>query len=126
MLTGSLSVGRVLGYVGLTLLGALAGIAGALVQAGWFPLGLLLALGGSAGLFWAGALLTGTRVGAAAPAGGWSVTVLVLTLPRPEGDFVFATGAGSYVFLFGGMLLAAVSATMAPSSRPPFTVADRG
>jgi hypothetical protein len=124
MLTSGVSAARALGYAGLALLGMLAGITGSLVQAGWFPLGLLLALGGAAGLFWGGALLTRSRAGAAAPAGGWALAVLLLTASRPEGDFIFAADAGSYLFLLGGMALAFACATFAPAARPLFAIPD--
>ncbi|TDC05955.1 hypothetical protein E1265_35055 [Streptomyces sp. 8K308] len=109
---------RILAYLGLGVLGALAGVAGSLLQGGWTPLGLLLALGGAAGLFWGGAMLTRTRAGAGAPAAGWAIVVLLLTVNRPQGDFVFAAGAGSYLFLLGGMTLAVASAALVPSERP--------
>jgi uncharacterized protein DUF6113 len=124
MLTGEISLGRALGYAGLAVLGLLAGVAGSLVQGGWFPLGLLLSLGGAAGLFWGGALLTRTRAGAAAPGGGWVLAVLLLTVSRPQGDFIFASNGGSYLFLLGGMLLAVVCAVLAPVDRPMFAVPE--
>jgi hypothetical protein len=105
-------------YLLLAVLGVLAAVAGALVQDGWFPVGLLLALAGAVGLFWGGAKLCRTRVGAVAPAAGWVVTVLLLTAPRPEGDFVFGAGIGSYVFLYGGMLAAVMCATIALPAPP--------
>jgi hypothetical protein len=124
MLTGGVSLARALAYAGLAVLGMLAGVAGALVQAGWFPLGLLLALGGSGGLFWGGALLTRSRAGAAAPAGGWVLAVMLLTASRPQGDFIFASGAGSYLFLLGGMVVAFGCVALAPAERPLFAVPD--
>lgn len=60
--------GRIAACAGLLLLGAVTGLAGALVQAGWFPGGLLLALVGAAGLFLGGARALGSRAGAVAPA----------------------------------------------------------
>ncbi|WP_326600683.1 DUF6113 family protein [Streptomyces sp. NBC_01803] len=111
-------------YGGLGVLGVPVGVAGSLVQGGWFPLGLLLALGGAGGLFWGGALVTRSRLGAAAPAGGWAVAVLFLTITRPQGDFVFAADAGSYLFLLGGMAIAVVCSTLAPSERPLFAVPE--
>jgi hypothetical protein len=105
-------------YLGLVVLGALAGTAGALVQSGWFPGGLVLALAGAVGLFWGGGKLCRTRVGAAAPAVGWVLTVLLLTSSRPEGDFLFGVGIGSYVFLLGGMLAAVMCATIALPAPP--------
>ncbi|WP_062206930.1 DUF6113 family protein [Streptomyces sp. NBRC 109706] len=115
---------RIAGYLGLGLLGLVAGIAGSLVQGGWFPLGALLALAGCGGLFWGGALLTRTRIGAAAPAGGWMLAVLLLTVSRPQGDFVYAAGASSYLYLLGGMTIAVLCATLAPTERPMFAVPE--
>ena len=105
-------------YLLLLVLGVLAAAAGALVQSAWFPGGLLLALAGAVGLFWGGAKLCRTRVGAAAPGIAWVVTVFLLTSPRPEGDFVFGAGVGSYVFLLGGVLAAVICATIALPAPP--------
>jgi uncharacterized protein DUF6113 len=105
-------------YAVLVALGVLTSAAGALVQSGWFPGGLLLALAGAVGLFWGGAKLCRTRVGAAAPGTGWVVTAFLLTSPRPEGDFVFGAGIGSYVFLLGGVLAAVMCATIALPAPP--------
>ncbi|MCT9079034.1 DUF6113 family protein [Streptomyces fulvoviolaceus] len=112
------SAGRVAAYLGLFVLGVAVGAAGALVQAGWFPGGLLLALAGQAGLCLGGARVTGSRAGAVAPAGGWMLAVVFLTASRPEGDFVFAAGSGSYLFLLGGMALAVICATLAQGRQP--------
>jgi hypothetical protein len=108
------SAGRAAAYLGLFVLGAVVGAAGALVQGGWFPGGLLLALAGAAGLFVGGARVMGTRAGAVAPAAGWVVSVILLTASRPEGDFLFGAGVGSYLFLLGGMAVAVICATLAP------------
>ncbi|GAB3126024.1 hypothetical protein GCM10027160_49230 [Streptomyces calidiresistens] len=110
---------RLLGYAGLFLLGAVVGAAGAVIQGATAPFGLLLALAAGAGACWGGAVLVGTRAGAALPAAGWGLVVLLLTLTRPRGDFVFAAGAGSYVFLFGGMLVVACCAALAPVRHIP-------
>ncbi|MEH0418740.1 DUF6113 family protein [Streptomyces sp. B21-083] len=112
------SPGRAVGFLGLFVLGAVVGAAGALVQAAWFPGGLLLALGGAAGLFLGGARAVGTRAGAVAPAVGWMVAVVLLTASRPEGDFLFAAGVGSYLFLLGGMAVAVMCATLARTRQP--------
>jgi hypothetical protein len=112
------SVARIAVYLLLLVLGALVGAAGALVQAAWFPGGLLLALLGAAGLFLGAARATGGRAGAAVSAGGWLIAVILLTTSRPEGDFVFAAGAGSYFFLLGGMAVAVMCATLAPVRQP--------
>ncbi|MDQ0992881.1 DUF6113 family protein [Streptomyces sp. V3I7] len=106
------SAGRIAAYTGLFVLGAVVGLAGALVQAGWFPGGLLLALAGAAGIFLGGCRAAGSRAGAVAPAAGWVVAVILLTASRPEGDFLFSAGGGSYLFLLGGMALAVICATV--------------
>jgi hypothetical protein len=112
------SAARIAACLGLFVLGAVTGLAGALVQPGWFPGGLLLALAGAAGLFLGGARALGSRAGAAAPAAGWMITVILLTTSRPEGDFLFGAGSGSYLFLLGGMALAVICATLAPGRQP--------
>lgn len=112
------SAGRALAYLGLLLLGVLVAMAGALVQAAWFPGGLLLALAGAVGLFLGGARAAGSRGGAVAPAAGWMVTVVFLTASRPEGDFLFGAGGGSYLFLLGGMALAVICATLGRGRQP--------
>ncbi|MEV3910126.1 MULTISPECIES: DUF6113 family protein [Streptomyces] len=112
------SAGRAAAYLGLFVLGAVVGLAGALVQGGWFPGGLLLALLGEAGLLLGGARAADSRAGAVAPAGGWMIAVIFLTASRPEGDFVFAAGSGSYLFLLGGMAVAVICATLGRGRQP--------
>jgi hypothetical protein len=112
------SAGRIAAYLGLLLLGAVTGLAGALVQAGWFPGGLLLALAGAAGLFLGGARAARSRAGAVAPAAGWMIAVVLCTAGRPEGDFLFGAGGGSYLFLLGGMALAVICATLGSGRQP--------
>jgi hypothetical protein len=105
------SPGRTAAYAGLFLVGALVGVAGALVQAAFFPGGLLLALG-AAGTFLGGARLLDSRAGAAVPVVGWLAAVVLLTSSRPEGDFVFAASLRPYLFLLGGMVVAMICATL--------------
>ncbi|MCX4669726.1 DUF6113 family protein [Streptomyces sp. NBC_01381] len=112
------NAGRIAAYVLFFVLGAVIGAAGALVQGGWIPGGLLLALLGAAGLFYGGSRATGTRAGAVAPAAGWLVAVMLLTAARPEGDFLFGAGVGSYAFLLGGMAVAVMCATLGQRSQP--------
>jgi hypothetical protein len=112
------SAGRIAAHLGLFLLGAVVGAAGALVQSAWFPGGLLLALAGAAGAFLGGSRATGGRGGALAPAAGWMIAVVLLTTSRPEGDFVFAAGVGSYLFLLGGMAVAVICATLGAVRQP--------
>ncbi|GAA2471141.1 hypothetical protein GCM10010406_03370 [Streptomyces thermolineatus] len=112
--TGPGRTGRAVAYVVLAVLGAATGVAGGLVQAALPPFGLLLALAGSAALFHGGARLTGTRAGAAVPAGAWLAAVIWLSTPRAEGDFAFAAGIGPYAFLLVGVLIGVMCATLPP------------
>jgi hypothetical protein len=110
--TTPVSLGRILGYLGLAVLGAVVALAGALVQDAWPPGGLLLSLAGCAALFYGGWAATGSRIGVAVPAAFWLVCVVLLSTTRPEGDFLFAAGASSYLYLLGGALLAVICATV--------------
>ncbi|WP_037676286.1 DUF6113 family protein [Streptomyces griseus] len=112
------SAGRAAALLGLLVLGAVVALAGSLIQSGMFPGGLLLALAGAVGLFLGGARATSSRGGAVAPAVGWTVTVILLTASRPEGDFLFGAGGGSYLFLLGGMALAVICATLGGGWQP--------
>ncbi|MFE5603792.1 DUF6113 family protein [Streptomyces coelicoflavus] len=112
------SAGRALLYVGLFVLGAVLGVAGALLQPAWFPGGLLLALAAEAGLCLGAGRAVGRRGGAVAPALGWALAAVLLTTSRPEGDFLFAAGTGSYLFLLGGIAVAVICATVAPVRQP--------
>ncbi|WP_030747265.1 DUF6113 family protein [Streptomyces griseus] len=106
-------------YAGLLVLGALVGTAGALVQAAWFPLGLLLALLATAALFYGGLRATGNQLGLAATGGGWLVAVILLSLGRPEGDGLFGGGIGELLFLFGGMGAAVICTTVSRLPQDP-------
>ena len=112
------SAGRAALYLGLFVLGLVVGAAGALLQGAGFPGGLLLALAGEAGLCLGGGRATGGRGGAIAPAAGWIIAVILLTATRPEGDFLFGAGAGSYLFLLGGMAVAVICATLGQGRQP--------
>ncbi|MFI6659068.1 DUF6113 family protein [Streptomyces sp. NPDC050523] len=112
------SAGRILLYVGLFVLGLVVGVAGSLVQGAWFPGGLLLALAGEAGACLGGGLAARGRGGAIAPAAGWLIAVILLTASRPEGDFLFGAGGGSYLFLLGGMAVAVICATLGQGWQP--------
>lgn len=113
-LSAPLTPGRIGIYVLLLVAGVLVALAGTLVQAAWFPGGLVLALCGVGGLFYGGGRATGTPAGVLVPGAAWLVTVfLLLSEVRPEGDFLFSPGAGSYIFLLGGILVAVICATAA-------------
>jgi hypothetical protein len=73
------------------------------------PVGLALALGGTAGVLAMGTLLSRTRWGSGAVATAWLVTVVMLALPRPEGDVVIAQDAVGLTFLAVGVVLVGVA-----------------
>ncbi|WP_328905664.1 DUF6113 family protein [Streptomyces sp. NBC_00234] len=122
-LAAPLNPARIGVYVGLAVLGALVALAGTLVQAAWFPGGLLIALASCAGLFYGGRVLVGTQLGALAPAAGWLVAVVLLLSGRPEGDYVFGDELGLALFMLGGMALAVMCAT---TSRLPQSATNSG
>ncbi|MGP3982617.1 DUF6113 family protein [Streptomyces sp. KR80] len=113
-----MTAGRLGAFAVLAVTGVVVGAAGSLLQAAWFPAGLLLALLGVAGVCYGGLQAVGSRAGAVAPAGGWLLAVLFLTASRPEGDFLFGAGVGAYLFLLGGVMVAVMSATL-PYLPPP-------
>jgi hypothetical protein len=110
----------------LGVLGLVVGASGVLVQAAWFPGGLLLALLAVTALFYGGTRATATRVGAAVPAGGWLLAVILMTTTRPEGDYLVGTGLGTYIYLLGGMAIAVICATMPHLSQPDMPSARLG
>jgi hypothetical protein len=105
------SIGYV-GYIALAVLGCLVASAGALIQESGFPGGLILALLGTAGLFCGGRTLMKSRLGAVVPLLAWFLTVMYLSTPRPEGDFLFAAAIGPYIFLLGGLVAGVICATL--------------
>ncbi|GHF60261.1 hypothetical protein GCM10010218_47070 [Streptomyces mashuensis] len=115
---GRVKWGRVALCLGLALLGLVTGVAGSLVQAGWFPGGLLLALLALTGVCYGGATLTRSRAGAASAGAGWLVAVVYLSLNRPEGDYLLGAGLGTYVYLLGGMIVAVMCATVPKAVQP--------
>jgi ABC-type Fe3+-siderophore transport system permease subunit len=108
--------------VGL-LAGAAVGVAGALVQGGLFPGGLALALLATAAVFVGGQRATRSQLGLGAAVVGWVVSVILLSVGRPEGDGAFAAGIGPLVYLLGGMVIAVICATV---SRPTVSAARQG
>ncbi|MCF3963932.1 DUF6113 family protein [Streptomyces fuscigenes] len=115
--------GRIAAYAGLLVLGAVVGVAGAAVQGGFFPGGLVLALLATAAVFLGGQRATGSQLGLGAAVAGWLVSVILLTMGRPEGDGAFAAGLGPLVYLLGGMVIAVICATV---SRPAVSAARPG
>lgn len=113
-------------YVVLFVVGAVTGLAGALVAGALVPLGLLLALLAAGCLFYGGTYALGTRTGALAPGIGWTVAVLLGTTGRTEGDVLVGGGTGSSVFLLGGIALAVICATMPHLPQPGASAARLG
>ncbi|GGZ84253.1 DUF6113 family protein [Streptomyces subrutilus] len=116
----ALNPARIAGCLGLLVLGAVTGAAGWLVVDLWFPGGLLLGLLALFGLFLGGRLALGTGPGVGGAAAGWFLAYVVLSIPRPEGDFLLgSSGIGMYAYLLGGTVLAVMCATMrGPLQRP--------
>ncbi len=104
--------GRVTAYVVLFVLGALVSVCGSFVQTLWPPAGLLLSLAATGAVFYAGLRLTGTKLGAGVPVAGWFLALMVLIVPRPEGDTVLWPSASSYAYLFLGSILGVICATL--------------
>ncbi|MFG2911803.1 DUF6113 family protein [Kitasatospora sp. NPDC048298] len=105
-------IARIVAYVLFFLLGVAVSVCGSFVQALWPPVGVLLALAATAATFYAGLRVTGTRLGAGAPAAGWFLAMLLLIVPRPEGDNVLWSNATSLAWLFAGSVLGVICATL--------------
>nr|WP_237419393.1 DUF6113 family protein [Kitasatospora sp. SID7827] len=103
---------RIAVYAVLFLLGAAVSVCGAFVQTLWGGFGVVLALAGTAGLFYGGLRATGTKLGAGCALGGWFLVLAVLLAPRPEGDLVLSATPSAYLYLFGGAVLGVVCATL--------------
>ncbi|MFE0427117.1 DUF6113 family protein [Streptomyces sp. NPDC058953] len=110
--------GRIAAYLLLAVAGAAVGAAGSLVQAAWVPAGLLLALLGSAGLFYGARRALGTQLAVASAGVGWLLAIVLLSVGRPEGDAMFGAGIGPLVFILGGMVVAVMCATLGRMSQP--------
>jgi hypothetical protein len=93
------------------------------VQGGLFPGGLLLALVATAAVFLGGQRATRSQLGLGSAVVGWVVSVILLSVGRPEGDGAFAAGIGPLVYLLGGMVIAVICATV---SRPAVSAARPG
>ncbi|MGW5851587.1 DUF6113 family protein [Streptomyces sp. NPDC055254] len=119
-MSGTATPARIAACLGLLVLGALTGAAGWLVVDLWFPAGLLLALPALLGLFLGGRIALGTGLGVGAAAAGWFLAYVMLSVPRPEGDFLLgSSGIGMYAYLLGGTVLAVMCATLrGPQERP--------
>lgn len=105
--------------------GAAVGVLGSFVhpvEAAGLPVGLLLAVATSVGVWVTCGLLLG-RAGCVAAVLGWLVVVLLLSSRRPEGDLVVPGTTAGYVWLLGGMLLGAGCVAL-PYRRPGRSAAE--
>jgi len=78
------------------------------------PIGLAIALTAETALLVAGGAAVGSRWGAAIPALAWLLTVLVCSVPRPEGDLLVAANAAGYAFLLLGTVVAGLAVSIVP------------
>jgi Family of unknown function (DUF6113) len=107
--------------VGLVPLGFAIGVLGTFVHSATIrplglplPVGLAVALASEAALLLAGGAALGNRWGTAIPALTWTLTVLMFTLPRPEGDLIVAANLLGYAFLLLGTVLAGLVVSLVP------------
>ena len=120
-------------YALLFLLGALEGLIGCFQYSravGSFPLAALVlavAIGATCVL---GAVGMGSAAGALAPALGWFIVSVVLSLPTSGGSVIIAGTTAGQVYLYGGSLCAAGAVVLAfvlrPRTRPPRAGLSRG
>ena len=71
------------------------------------PIVVPLAMAGNIGLARLAGRLTGSIVGAAVPPALWLLVVIVLALPRAEGDLIVQGSLTGLVFLFAGAVAGA-------------------
>jgi hypothetical protein len=103
------------------LAGGLSALLGSFVHAatvGWAPVGLVAALGLSLACFVAVGLAARRRGPVGLGAVAWMLVVLVLSMPRPEGDLVVPGTPLGYAWLLGGLLVAAASVSLPYGGTP--------
>ncbi|MFJ6794570.1 DUF6113 family protein [Streptomyces sp. NPDC091268] len=126
-MSGRLTPGRIAVLLGLLAAGVLTGGAGWLVVDLWFPGGLVVGLAALFGLFLGGRIAVGTGIGVGMGVIGWFLAYVLLSVPRPEGDFLLSSaGIGMYAYLLGGAVLAVMCATMRPAAQRPVSAARPG
>ncbi|WP_052440512.1 DUF6113 family protein [Streptacidiphilus anmyonensis] len=95
---------RMTAYLLLGVLGAVVGLAGALIVDLWSGGGLVLGTAGIIALSYGGGTLTGTRTGALVPTATWLGMLLVASVSTPKGDLIWGGSATSLALLFLGLL----------------------
>jgi hypothetical protein len=107
-----LALARVLGYLLALVAGVTAGVVGSFTFAymrGPLPVGLLVALCLCLAAFVTSGLLLRSRAAAVVAAGGWLVSVGLLSMQRPEGDLIVPATTLGYCWLLVGTLVAGLS-----------------
>ncbi len=106
-------------------LGAFLGIVGAFVQAdrgfvGTFtiPWGTALVLATLLLTMRAMVALTSRRLEAAVLGAVWVLVSLVMSAKTPSGDVAISAASWSVVYLFGGVILVGLAASLPPRTRP--------
>ena len=92
--------------------GFLLGVLGSFLRAvemRSLPVGTVLVLAATGVGFFGARTACRSRAGAAACAAGWGFAVITLITPRAAGDIVLTGEPETYVFLVGGLVLAAVA-----------------
>jgi hypothetical protein len=114
-----LTVVRVLAVTLLVALAGIVGVCATFVHASRVdvlgravPAGLLIAVSGTAAVLVLGHRVARTRWGTAAVAAGWLLPVLLLSLPRPEGDVVVTEDRAGVTFVVTGVVLAGLAVGM--------------
>lgn len=109
---------RAAAHLGLFALGAVVGLVGGLLKRPGSPADCCSRCWARPGSSWG---VHGRRTAGRGPLHrpcGWMISVVLLTSTRPEGDFLFGAGVGSYLFLLGGMAVAVMCATLGWGRQP--------
>jgi len=83
---------------------------------GWFPLAAVLISLLNLGVFWAAGWGMGGKLGAAIPAAGWLIMVMVFSARTSSGGLVVTGSPAGNTFLLGGTLTAILAIVFTRSS----------
>ncbi len=108
------------GYAMLLLVGLLVGLIGAFEftrDVGPVPVGALVAVAVNFVMCWLGGRGMGTKIGAVAPAVGWVISAMMLSVTPAAGDVVVTLSLPGLIFLIGGSIAAAIGVVVTPSAQ---------
>ncbi|GLW62227.1 hypothetical protein Arub01_04710 [Actinomadura rubrobrunea] len=109
-------------YAALGVLGLVFGLIGSFAQ-GWLvgsvPVAAIVLVAVNFGVVRLAAWAMRSPLGGVVFATGWGVVVLLMSLPRSEGDLTIPGTLSGYVFIVGGLVAAVVAAALQPGRRPP-------